>query len=233
MAGDALDKMGGDEGVDDRTRAEVAAVLEGVLDQLAPRTMKEKAYARARCTFVDANDARCARYGRTHSRPYLCVEHGGKRKCIEKGCDEWVVGGTHFCAAHKGVKCKFVGCEGRRTIQAGYCKMHSHEDAYEDCRRRKRDRDLRYKWLPVVMTAQGERCARSVRTCAAVHNGGSTSACPWGDRDVPRDAAQLDHITPLCEGGTDYRDNLQALCACCHALKSAAEARKRQRGANN
>jgi 5-methylcytosine-specific restriction endonuclease McrA len=56
---------------------------------------------------------------------------------------------------------------------------------------------------------------------------------------VPREAAQLDHITPLCEGGTDARANLQGLCACCHALKSADEARKRarlakrQQGANN
>lgn len=36
-------------------------------------------------------------------------------------------------------------------------------------------------------------------------------------------AAEVDHIKPLHAGGTDARENLQALCASCHADKSAAE----------
>lgn len=36
-------------------------------------------------------------------------------------------------------------------------------------------------------------------------------------------AAEVDHIKPLHAGGTDARENLQSLCASCHADKSAAE----------
>lgn len=43
---------------------------------------------------------------------------------------------------------------------------------------------------------------------------------------------QVDHITPLTEGGAPYdRENLQGLCADCHAAKTAREnADRRQRG---
>ena len=51
--------------------------------------------------------------------------------------------------------------------------------------------------------------------------------CLEGHRRLPHDAAQVDHIQPVCENGSDNRYNLQVLCACCHALKSAAEARAR------
>ena len=94
-------------------------------------------------------------------------------------------------------------------------------------RRLKRDRELRAKWLCPLLAQQSFRCARGVGTCEAVDDGRATPACPWGDRRLPPDAAQVDHIRPVCEGGSDDRPNLQALCACCHALKSAAEARAR------
>jgi 5-methylcytosine-specific restriction protein A len=46
-------------------------------------------------------------------------------------------------------------------------------------------------------------------------------------------ATQRDHIKPLAEGGTDTRDNVQALCAECHHVKSQQEAaRGQQRGAS-
>lgn len=35
---------------------------------------------------------------------------------------------------------------------------------------------------------------------------------------------ELDHIIPVAEGGTDGFDNLQWLCASCHAEKSRREA---------
>lgn len=45
-------------------------------------------------------------------------------------------------------------------------------------------------------------------------------------------ATLVDHIVPLAEGGTDARENLQALCKRCHNIKTAAEsARSRARGA--
>lgn len=43
-------------------------------------------------------------------------------------------------------------------------------------------------------------------------------------------ATERDHIVPLFEGGTDDRDNIQALCADCHAAKTAAEALRARRG---
>ena len=33
----------------------------------------------------------------------------------------------------------------------------------------------------------------------------------------------IDHIRPLCEGGADAAENMQALCADCHADKTSME----------
>lgn len=38
-----------------------------------------------------------------------------------------------------------------------------------------------------------------------------------------RGGLELDHIIPVAEGGTDGLDNLQWLCASCHAEKSRRE----------
>jgi 5-methylcytosine-specific restriction enzyme A len=37
------------------------------------------------------------------------------------------------------------------------------------------------------------------------------------------EAAEVDHIKPRCDGGTDDEENLQTLCTLCHRLKTAAE----------
>lgn len=42
-------------------------------------------------------------------------------------------------------------------------------------------------------------------------------------------AAHVDHITPLEEGGTDCDENLQTLCSACHGAKTRAEQRRRGR----
>jgi len=34
-------------------------------------------------------------------------------------------------------------------------------------------------------------------------------------------SSQVDHIIPLCKGGTDSRDNLQGICFDCHEIKTA------------
>lgn len=39
-------------------------------------------------------------------------------------------------------------------------------------------------------------------------------------------AVAVDHIQPKAEGGTDDLENLQAICAECHAAKTAAEGRR-------
>jgi|SRR6185503_5017944 len=46
---------------------------------------------------------------------------------------------------------------------------------------------------------------------------------------VPEDPCQLqlDHIVPKWQGGTHCRENAQILCANCHAVKTAREARER------
>ena len=41
-------------------------------------------------------------------------------------------------------------------------------------------------------------------------------------------ATQVDHITPKAKGGTDDDDNLEAICAECHAVKTTAEAAEAQ-----
>lgn len=38
-------------------------------------------------------------------------------------------------------------------------------------------------------------------------------------------AEQVDHILPLCLGGTDDLSNLEAICPACHQAKTAAEGR--------
>ena len=40
-------------------------------------------------------------------------------------------------------------------------------------------------------------------------------------------AAEVDHITPVWEGGTDAENNLQSLCPPCHRAKTAIEATRR------
>ena len=124
-------------------------------------------------------------------------------------------------------RCAFDGCTWAKRYQAGWCSMHVRFAKYEWIQRLVRTAHLRDQWLDVLLAEQNGRCAQSVLTCEVVDDGAATSVCPWGDRPVPRDAAQLEHIVPLCEGGTDDPDNLQGLCACCHAVKSAAEARAR------
>lgn len=42
-------------------------------------------------------------------------------------------------------------------------------------------------------------------------------------------STEIDHIIPLCQGGTDTDDNRQALCTTCHAAKTAQEATHRAR----
>lgn len=36
-------------------------------------------------------------------------------------------------------------------------------------------------------------------------------------------STQVDHIIPLCKGGTDERDNLQGVCDHCHDIKTAQD----------
>lgn len=46
-----------------------------------------------------------------------------------------------------------------------------------------------------------------------------------------RPATQVDHIRPKAVGGTDADENLQAICAACHQVKTAGEATAAKGGA--
>lgn len=48
--------------------------------------------------------------------------------------------------------------------------------------------------------------------------------CQIGDVGCTIDATEVDHITPVFEGGTDSIDNGQAVCSSCHRKKTEAEA---------
>ena len=208
-------------------------MLNDLLDKIALRTPKEKACLIKRCTHVDDDGTQCVHWG-VNRKPYLCIAHGGKRECREPGCHV-MVDGTNFCPNHQGQTCAFPGCTRKKQFVTGYCNVHHYQNRsvppeppeYEEVRRLKRDRELRAKWLFPILNDQKFQCARSVVTCEVVNNGDATPACPWGRRRLPPDAAQVDHIQPVWDNGSDRRANLQVLCACCHALKSAAEARAR------
>ncbi len=152
--------------------------------------------------------------------------------CAEKGCIEMREGGSPFCPFHEG-KCVVEGCSNAKKYQNGGCRRHpdgNDEEMhtfYEWVKRLVRDRALRRKWLNPLYNEQMGRCAQSVMTCQVIDDGQATSVCPWGDRLLPLEAAQVDHIKPLGEGGSNKKNNLQVLCACCHAIKSHAEARQR------
>ena len=102
-----------------------------------------------------------------------------------------------------------------------------NEKIYEETRRLARDHNLRFNMLPIVAEEQNNRCANAMVTCKIVKDGKPTPVCPCGDREVEWDAMQLDHITPWYKTRDNSRENLQMLCAYCHAIKSAAEARER------
>ena len=81
--------------------------------------------------------------------------------------------------------------------------------------------------LPRVAGEQNNLCTAPLLTCEEVNNGNATARCPFQGRPVPTDMQQLDHITPYCETQDNRRENLQMVCACCHAAKSAMEATAR------
>ena len=186
---------------------------------------------RFQCAAMD-NGVRCTNNGRRAHKEeeYLCMRHGGKHPCTALGCMLPSEPPDSFCSLHKG-QCKWEGCSRKKLYQSGHCAKHNLFAGHKLAWVLVRDSQLREKWIDVLLAEQGGRCAQSFVTCEAVDNGAATSVCPWGDRPVPRDAAHLEHIQPKGDGGTDDKENLQALCACCHALKTADEGRARARAA--
>ena len=152
---------------------------------------------------------------------------------------------SRFCPAHHG-ECKMEGCRLKKMYSDGYCDKHhkrrqvenhwpetakqakAHAEAYEWVQRLKRKAGLREQHIDTLLAKQDGRCAKSFKTCEIVRHGYATPMCPYGDRRVPTAAADVDHIVPLADGGTDDEDNLQVLCACCHRLKTTHETHMRK-----
>ena len=57
---------------------------------------------------------------------------------------------------------------------------------------------------------------------------GLCQPCLKSNRVTP--AAQVDHTTPVAEGGTNAESNLQAICKACHDIKTQAEAQRGRQG---
>lgn len=99
--------------------------------------------------------------------------------------------------------CSVPGCP---TLTAGgRCPTHANT----------RDRDRRH---PIYNTRRWRRLrARILRDE------------PWC-RHCGRPSQQADHIIALADGGAPWDpDNLQALCAACHTMKTMAEVKARRR----
>ena len=178
--------------------------------------------------------------GRLEKDEKRCSEFK-KRKCTERGCKEKLKYGMgNFCLAHKG-KCIEPGCTRLKGSSTGYCKIHcahpvrntymahlenkaeEHKRAYETVQRLKRKADLRRRHFDAVLAKQGGQCAKSFVTCEVTGDGYATHTCTWGNKQLRPGAADLDHVVPLADGGTNDEANLQVLCKCCHGLKTECE----------
>ena len=155
---------------------------------------------------------------------YRCMAHGGGYQCAHVDRDSGrclklgrvlAFDGERFCQVHS---------EGRT---AAYARGRKPDEpvVYEWIKRLKRDARLREKHLLTVWARQDYQCADPMRACYQVEDGEATKRCPWVKLgEAPSlDQVQLDHITPLSHGGSNDPSNLQALCACCHAAKTAWE----------
>ena len=173
-----------------------------------------------------------------HDKPRsLCKECGGSSLCrhgrLRPECKE--CGGSGICEHNRRrSQCKECGgsqiCEhGRQRYQClpcggkGALKREAEKEAKKELVERwVRDAHLREKMLPTVAAEQDDRCA-GFWTCEEIEGGAPVNLCQWGQKKVPQWAQQLDHIVPYAETQDDSRENLQMLCACCHAGKTAAE----------
>ena len=150
---------------------------------------------------------------------YGCKECGGGGIC-EHGkersyCKKCV--GSGICEHGRNrYYCKECGGKGALAAEA------KKEAKTEFVKRYVRDAHLRDKWLDLVVAEQGGRC-NGFFDCTGVAGGEAVNQCPWGDRAVAKWAQQLDHIVQFAQTQDDSRENLQMLCACCHAGKTAAE----------
>ena len=199
---------------------DVAAVLEGIIRKL------EQMHPSNTCEYEG-----CA--WKKNSRRW-CIKHSGGKPatiCSYEGCKKELLSRdpNGRCYKHLDKKpCQAIGCKLFSLRKRDrYCEHHvATEPGMVFAKRIKRESALRAKHFDAVYERQGGMCTDPMRGCYAVEDGEAVSRCPFLklDEPIPKDMAELDHVVPLCEGGSDDPDNLQVLCACCHAAKSRFEA---------
>jgi 5-methylcytosine-specific restriction endonuclease McrA len=77
----------------------------------------------------------------------------------------------------------------------------------------------------VVKKAPRCKMKQSVRCHIASRQGWTCNVCA----SMLPALWHVDHINPLTDGGGNEERNLQALCACCHRVKTSAEHRARSK----
>ena len=83
-----------------------------------------------------------------------------------------------------------------------------------------RCRELERTVQELIAQPRRRRVTERVKKQVAVDQEWRCSDCG----SVLSSAFQVDHVRPLWQGGSNDRDNLAALCANCHALKTQREA---------
>lgn len=103
--------------------------------------------------------------------------------------------------------CSKPGCPA--LVEFGRCPKHAYADAREYDRTRgtvaERGYGAHWRRLRLIVLAEEPLC----RACAA-------------DGRVVA-ATDVDHVVARVRGGSDDRDNLQALCHACHSRKTVLE----------
>lgn len=108
-------------------------------------------------------------------------------------------------------------CNGCDTLQCPTCfKWFSHRNAkYAHCKN--------VKCKPPELPVKQQRVFRKVSTSVKIQIGATQSWKCNVCLEQLKSTFQIDHITPLCMGGTNAENNLQALCVECHAQKTQRE----------
>jgi 5-methylcytosine-specific restriction protein A len=97
-------------------------------------------------------------------------------------------------------QCSYPGCRTLTQSPAGRCDAHTREAWAK--RPDAPKRHPQWKKLRAYVLRTEPLC----RACAA--------------RGVDTIATEVDHMVPLAKGGTDALENLQPICAPCHARKT-------------
>lgn len=119
--------------------------------------------------------------------------------------------------------CTIEGCTSRRlTDKLGLCTRHTtqakrglnptNKNMFQFAIV-KRNNKLRKMYMGPLLLRQGGKCADPFNRC--IYN--------KHNEPLSEDVVDVDHILPRDQGGTNDIGNMQALCACCHAIKTRVE----------